>query len=91
MATFNKVANTRSIGNAAIVTGMCGKYAPQATSARSTNLSWQALATALKAGKGQCTVAAYLAVQAKVNPANVGDGLPCLRYWASSGYISMAA
>ena len=91
MATFSKVPNTRAIGAANVVTGACAKYSPSAASARNTAASWGALQAALKAGKGQCTVAQYLALQAKANAGNVGDGLPCLRYWASSGYIKLAA
>lgn len=90
MVKFTKIANTKSIVGTTVITGQ-GAYNPQPTSARGTHLSWQALGIALKAGKGSCTVAAYLTQQKITNPQNVGDGLPCLRYWAGNGKIAVKA
>jgi uncharacterized low-complexity protein len=89
MATPKKVVNTRAISGTWVVTGTAN-YNPQATSARRTDLSWQALQAALKAGNGKCTVDEYLAAQAKANPGNTGDAMPCLRYWAGNGKLAIA-
>ena len=88
MSKFSKTANTRAIGDAHVCTGQA-PYSPSASSARRTDLSWAALTAALKAGKGTCTVAEYRAEQKKLNPENVGDAMPCFRYWAGDGNVAL--
>ena len=89
MSKFSKVANTRAIGDAHVCTGQA-PYNPSASSARRTDLSWAALTAALKAGKGMCTVAEYRAIQREMNPENIGDAMPCFRYWAGDGNVALA-
>jgi len=86
---FTKATNTRAIGPATVITGYYGGYSPNASSARATHLSWQALQQALAAHGGTCTVAQYMAVQAKVNPNNTGDALPFIRYAAGNGNVGV--
>jgi hypothetical protein len=86
---FGAASNTRAINAASKVTGYFGGYSPSANSARATHLSWQALRQVAAANPNGFTVQQYLEQQAKTNPANVGDALPCLRYWANNGNVQI--
>jgi len=88
MSKFSKTLNTRAISDAHVCTGQA-PYNPSSSSARRTDLSWAALTEALKAGKGKCTVAEYRAIQSEMNPGNVGDAMPCFRYWAGDGNVAL--
>lgn len=88
MANFVKVANTRAVGPAHRVDGYAA-YAPKASSARRTDLSWQALTEVATANPEGFTVQQYLDHQRTVNPDNIGDALPCFRYWCGSAKVSI--
>ena len=88
---FVKATNTRSIVAATTVNHAGTNYAPRPGTLRQVHLSWQAFCAVAKANPNGFTVATYLAEQAKVNPENVGDALPCLRYWANNGHVLVAA
>jgi hypothetical protein len=89
MQTPKKVSNTRAITANWLITGYCPKYSPSPNSARNVAASWQALVKVAKPGK-PVTVEQYLKAQAELNPGNIGDALPCFRYWASNGKLALA-
>ena len=85
MAGFTKQENTRQIDKSWTVVAQAS-YNPSSSSMRRTDLSWKAL-TGLLAEGGTCTVGEYMAAQRETNPENIGDALPCFRYWAGDGKV----
>ena len=87
--TISKFANSRAIGKAHRVGQLKASYSPKASSARRTDLSWQALKQVAEANPDGFTVQQYLDAQREVNPENIGDALPCFRYWAANGNVEV--